>query len=99
MKPIPLFTSSLHAHHRQINLKPKKMILGTSRCNVPADDYIVVAGELNGQVGKKTDGNRCHGAKGFETRDEGGERIADFAEILNLILGCNAWFIANAWFI
>ncbi|CAD7083400.1 unnamed protein product [Hermetia illucens] len=67
-------------------------LLDEKTCNVPADDYIIIAGDLNGHVSKKTDGNRCHGGKGLGARNEGGERIIDFADTHDLVL-MNTWFI------
>ncbi|CAD7087538.1 unnamed protein product [Hermetia illucens] len=67
-------------------------LLDEKTCHVPADDYIIIAGDLNGHVGEKADGNRCHGGKGFGARNEGGERIIDFADTHDLVL-MNTWFI------
>lgn len=48
--------------------------------NLPANDYILTTGHLNGRVGEK------------EARSEGGERIVDVLDPHDLVL-MNMWFI------
>ena len=67
-------------------------MLDSQTRSVPANDYLVIAGDLNGHVGKDTDGNRCHGGKGYGQRNENGERIVKFADSHDLVL-TNTWFI------
>lgn len=52
--------------------------------NVLADDYIIIACDLNGHAGEKTDGSRCHGGKGLGARNEAGKRIVDFGLAMTL---------------
>lgn len=54
---------------------------------MPAGHYIIIAGDLNGYVSEKVDGNRCFGAS-----DGGDEHFIDFANTDDFVL-INTWFI------
>lgn len=60
--------------------------------NVNEDDYLIIAGDLNGHVGQNADGNPCHGGKGHGHRNKDGERIIDFCDSHDLTIA-NTWFI------
>ncbi|EYB89511.1 hypothetical protein Y032_0231g3017 [Ancylostoma ceylanicum] len=51
------------------------MLLDEKTVEVPMEDTIVVAGDLNGRVGAAKDGYRCHGGFRYGTRIDDGERI------------------------
>lgn len=57
----------------------------------PAEDLLLLGGDLNGHVGSARDGYNCHGGNGYGTRNDDGRRILDFAEATDLI-------IANTFF-
>ncbi|KAK1786073.1 hypothetical protein P4O66_017797, partial [Electrophorus voltai] len=57
----------------------------------PAEDLLMVCGDLNGHVGRAKDGHDFHGGFGYGTRNDDGCRILDFAEASDLVV-CNAFF-------
>lgn len=67
-------------------------LIDTKTAEVPTEDTLVIAGDLNGHVGARNDGYSCHGGQGFGDRNEDGERILDFAESHNLAIS-NTFFI------
>ncbi|EYB87750.1 hypothetical protein Y032_0258g461 [Ancylostoma ceylanicum] len=62
------------------------MLLDEKTEEVPPEDTIIVAGDLNGHVGATKDGNRCHGGFGYGTRNSDGERILEYADSHDLVL-------------
>ncbi|EYC31609.1 hypothetical protein Y032_0004g2246 [Ancylostoma ceylanicum] len=62
------------------------MLLDEKIAEVPMEDTIIVAGNLNGQVGAAKDGYRCHGGSGYGTRNDDGERILEYADSHDLII-------------
>ncbi|VDL69479.1 unnamed protein product [Nippostrongylus brasiliensis] len=46
----------------------------------------VVAGDLNGHVGARKDGSKCHGGFGYGVRNEDGERILEYACSHDLVI-------------
>ena len=56
---------------------------------VPPEDIIIIAGDLNGHVDRDKNAHRSHG--GFGIRNDDGERILDFAESHALAI-CNTFF-------
>lgn len=57
------------------------MTSGTkSAVEVSLEDFIYVAGDLNGYVKKKTEGYCCHTKQGFGTRNIDGECILDYID-------------------
>ncbi|XP_047118377.1 craniofacial development protein 2-like [Schistocerca piceifrons] len=58
---------------------------------VPPEDYINTAGDLNGHIGCRKEEHTPHGGYGFREKNENGQRILDFSEAHNLA-------IANTWF-
>lgn len=57
----------------------------------PAEDLLLLGGDLNGHVGSARDGYNCHGGNGYGMRNDDGCRILDFAEATDLV-------IANTFF-
>ncbi|WP_218939395.1 endonuclease/exonuclease/phosphatase family protein, partial [Wolbachia endosymbiont of Atemnus politus] len=53
---------------------------------VPPEDAIIIAGDLNGHVGREKHGHSCHGGRGFGVINTDGERILDFADAHNLVI-------------
>ena len=54
---------------------------------VPDSEILVVAGDLNGHVGKHTDGfDNIHGGNGFGDRNSDGTRILDMCTATNLAI-------------
>ncbi|EYB89092.1 hypothetical protein Y032_0236g3216 [Ancylostoma ceylanicum] len=52
---------------------------------VPESDYLTIGGDFNGHVGQDRKGfERVHGGRGFEIRNQDGERIVDMAEAHDL---------------
>ena len=55
-------------------------------------DMLIIAGDLNGHVGKSTSGySNVHGGFGYGTRNPEGERILEFCLALDLVV-CNTMF-------
>ena len=53
---------------------------------------LIIAGDLNGHVGKSTSGySNVHGGFGYGTRNPEGERILEFCLALDLVV-CNTMF-------
>ncbi|VDP40601.1 unnamed protein product [Heligmosomoides polygyrus] len=53
---------------------------------VPSQDMIVVASDLNGHVGAAKDGYSCHGGFGYGSRNANGERILEYADSHDLTI-------------
>uniref|UniRef100_A0A914W105 Endonuclease/exonuclease/phosphatase domain-containing protein n=1 Tax=Plectus sambesii TaxID=2011161 RepID=A0A914W105_9BILA len=70
-------------------------LLDDKTAEVPPEDIVIVAGDLNGHVGSDSDGYRCHGGRGYGTRNADGERILDYAEAHGLRL-INTFFAKPA---
>lgn len=67
--------------------------LGTLTASIPDDETLLLGGDLNGHVGQhREDARRCHGNRGYGTRNDEGERILEFADAQDLILA-NTYFI------
>ena len=66
-------------------------LLDEKTAEVPKEDTLVVAGDLNGHVGETRSDYSCHGGFGYGTRNEDGERILEYAESHNLVV-TNTWF-------
>ncbi|ESO00276.1 hypothetical protein HELRODRAFT_83374, partial [Helobdella robusta] len=50
---------------------------------IPKSETILIGGDLNGHVGEKTDGlDNVHGGFGYGERNEDGNRMLEFAEII-----------------
>jgi hypothetical protein len=59
---------------------------------IPVSEKIIVAGDLNGHVGRDRSGyERIHGGYSVGARNMEGERILEVAEAMNMII-CNSWF-------
>ncbi|MBJ5584704.1 hypothetical protein JGG81_25215, partial [Salmonella enterica subsp. enterica serovar Typhimurium] len=55
---------------------------------IPDREMVVIAGDLNGHVGVKSDGYEgIHGGFGFGLRNSEGERILEFCDALGLVVG------------
>ncbi|VDL82195.1 unnamed protein product [Nippostrongylus brasiliensis] len=54
-------------------------LLNEKTAEIPPEEMIVVAGDLNGHVGTSNNGNKCHGGFGYGARNEDGERILEYA--------------------
>lgn len=67
-------------------------MLDSNTRKIPAEDYLIIAGDLNGHVGQRAEGNQCHGGNGYGQRNKDGERIVDFSDSHDLII-TNTWFI------
>ena len=50
-------------------------LLDSKTMLVPADELLFVAGDLNGHVGKHSDGHPCHGGFGYSAQNDDGNRI------------------------
>ena len=60
--------------------------------NIPSTEKVVVAGDLNGHIGKERDGyETIHGGYSFGMRNAEGERILEFADATNMVV-CNSVF-------
>ncbi|EYC32641.1 hypothetical protein Y032_0002g1012 [Ancylostoma ceylanicum] len=59
------------------------MLLDEKTAEVPMEDIIVVAGDLNGHVGAAKDGYRCHGGFGYGTRND---NILEYADSHDLVI-------------
>ncbi|EYC12736.1 hypothetical protein Y032_0046g1396 [Ancylostoma ceylanicum] len=53
---------------------------------VPPEDTIIVARDLNGHVGATKEGYRCQRGYGYGTRNSDGERILEYADSHNLVI-------------
>ncbi|EYC12268.1 hypothetical protein Y032_0048g1700 [Ancylostoma ceylanicum] len=53
---------------------------------VEPENTVSIAGYLNGHVGEKNDGYRCHGGFGYGMRNDDGERILDYAQSHSLVI-------------
>ena len=59
---------------------------------IPKDEMVILAGDLNGHVGRSCSGyEEVHGGFGFGDRNEEGNRILEAAVALELMI-CNTWF-------
>ena len=59
---------------------------------IPVEEKIILAGDLNGHIGERADGYKeVHGGYGYGVRNEEGERILDFALQQKLAV-CNSYF-------
>ncbi|VDL71368.1 unnamed protein product [Nippostrongylus brasiliensis] len=61
-------------------------LLHEKEAEVPQEEMIVVAGDLNGHVGANKDGYKCHGGFGYGARNEDGERILEYACSHDLVI-------------
>ncbi|VDL77297.1 unnamed protein product [Nippostrongylus brasiliensis] len=61
-------------------------LLHEKTAEIPSEEMVVVAGDLNGHVGISKDGFKCHGGFGNGIRNEDGERILDYACSHNLAI-------------
>ncbi|XGW23906.1 hypothetical protein V3C99_005819, partial [Haemonchus contortus] len=61
-------------------------LLDEKTAEVPLQEAIVVAGDLNGHVGATKDGYSCHGGFGYGSRNTDGERILEYADSHNLAI-------------
>ncbi|VDO19908.1 unnamed protein product [Heligmosomoides polygyrus] len=61
-------------------------LLDEKTAEVPSQDMIVVAGDLNGHVGATKDGYSGHGGFGYGSRNADGERILEYADSHDLII-------------
>ncbi|XGW15259.1 hypothetical protein V3C99_001051 [Haemonchus contortus] len=61
-------------------------LLDEKTTEVPLQEAIVVAGDLNGHVGATKDGYSCHGGFGYGSRNTDGERILEYADSHNLTI-------------
>lgn len=68
------------------------------RCLLATSDYIIIAGDFNGHVGEKADGNKYHEEKGFGQHNDGGKRIVNFANIHDLAV-VNTSFIKRLFYL
>ena len=60
--------------------------------NIPQNDVVIVAGDLNGHVGKTSSGYEgVHGGFGYGDRNVEGVRILEFGDAMNLVI-CNTMF-------
>jgi len=61
--------------------------------SIPDDETLLLGGDLNGHVGQNKGGaGKCHGGRGYGTRNDEGERILEFAEAHDLVLA-NTYFV------
>lgn len=58
----------------------------TSISNVPNAEYTIIAADVNGNAVENTDNHKFHGGWGFETANDGGERIIDLPTLTALYL-------------
>ncbi|VDL74066.1 unnamed protein product [Nippostrongylus brasiliensis] len=61
-------------------------LLHEKTAEIPSEEMVVVAGDLNGHVGISKDGFKCHGGFGYGIRNEDGERILEYACSHNLAI-------------
>uniref|UniRef100_W6NET7 Craniofacial development protein n=1 Tax=Haemonchus contortus TaxID=6289 RepID=W6NET7_HAECO len=61
-------------------------LLDEKTAEVPLQEAIVVAGDLNSHVGATKDGYSCHGGSGYGSRNTDGERILKYADPHNLAI-------------
>ncbi|VDO04602.1 unnamed protein product [Haemonchus placei] len=61
-------------------------LLDEKTAEVPLQEAIVVACDLNGHVGATKDGYSCHGGFGYGSRNTDGERILEYADSHNLAI-------------
>uniref|UniRef100_A0A7I4Y4S3 Reverse transcriptase domain-containing protein n=1 Tax=Haemonchus contortus TaxID=6289 RepID=A0A7I4Y4S3_HAECO len=61
-------------------------LLDEKTAEVPLQEALVVAGDLNGHVGATKDGYSCHGGFGYGSRNTDGERILEYADSHNLVI-------------
>ncbi|XGW23662.1 hypothetical protein V3C99_005687 [Haemonchus contortus] len=61
-------------------------LLDEKTAEVPLQEAIVGAGDLNGHVGATKDGYSCHGGFGYGSRNTDGERILEYADSHNLVI-------------
>ncbi|VDO63929.1 unnamed protein product [Heligmosomoides polygyrus] len=61
-------------------------LLDEKTAEVPSQDVIVVAGDLNGHVGAAKDRYSCHGGLDFGSRNTDGERVLEYAESYDLTI-------------
>lgn len=57
----------------------------------PAEDLLLLCGDLNGHLSSSKNGHQCHGNQGYELRNDDGHRILDFAEANDLVI-CDTFF-------
>ncbi|XP_066962236.1 craniofacial development protein 2-like [Macrobrachium rosenbergii] len=54
---------------------------------VPRIELLVLSGDMNAHVGESSDGfEGIHGGRGFGRRNQGGERLLELAEAMNLVV-------------
>ena len=59
---------------------------------IPGEEKIVLAGDLNGHIGERAEGyEKVHGGFGYGARNAEGEMILEFAEQQKLVI-CNSYF-------
>ena len=59
---------------------------------IPDKKLVIIGGDLNGRVGKSSDGYQgVHGGMGFSRRNIEGETISDFADAMEQVIG-NTFF-------
>ncbi|WKY05395.1 hypothetical protein Q1695_005977 [Nippostrongylus brasiliensis] len=59
-------------------------LLHEKTAEIPSEEMVIVAGDLNGHVGISKEGFKCHGGFGYGIRIEDGERILEYACSHNL---------------
>ena len=60
--------------------------------DIPDDEKLIVAGDMNGHVGEQGDGFQgVHGGHGFGTRNIEGEMLLEFADSMDMLLA-NTFF-------
>lgn len=69
----------------------------TNPSNVPADNYIIIASDLNGLGHKKADSSRYH-EEGFETDNEGTQRVVNFTDAPDSVI-VNTWYMVLFFYI
>ena len=61
------------------------LLAATSKFN--ARELVIIAGDLNGHVGKASDGYEgIHGGRGFGNRNTEGERILEFCDATGMVV-------------
>uniref|UniRef100_A0A183G1U7 Endo/exonuclease/phosphatase domain-containing protein n=1 Tax=Heligmosomoides polygyrus TaxID=6339 RepID=A0A183G1U7_HELPZ len=65
-------------------------LLDEKTAEVPSEDAVVIAGDLNGHVGSAKDGHSCHGDFGYGARNVDGGRILEYTDPHNLIIANTA---------
>ncbi|XP_049782602.1 uncharacterized protein LOC126184272 [Schistocerca cancellata] len=68
-------------------------MLDVKTVEVPPEDYIIIAGNLNGHVACRKEEHTTHGGHGFGEKNDDGQGILDFSEAHKLAIA-NAWFFA-----